>query len=56
MIILKSIQWFLGIVMIFYLYKALLGHIHHGDGWRAGMVAITWLLLATITSGFLELG
>lgn len=34
MVILKAIQWLLGLAITFYLYKALLGKLRNGEGLR----------------------
>ncbi len=53
--LLKTIQWLLGIVIAFYLYKALLGKLRDGDGIKAGMIALAWFATALITSGVLKI-
>lgn len=55
MYLLKTIQWLLGIVIAFYLYKVLLGKLRDGDGLKAGMVALAWFATALITSGFVKI-
>lgn len=55
MYILKTIQWLLGIVIAFYLYKALLGKLRDGDGIKAGMVGLAWFAIVLITSGFIKI-
>lgn len=54
MFILKTIQWLFGLVIAFYVYKALLGKLRDGDGLKAGMVAVAWFAIALVTSGFIR--
>lgn len=55
MYLLKTIQWLLGIVIAFYLYKALLGKLRDGDGIKAGMVGLAWFAIVLITSGVIKI-
>jgi hypothetical protein len=53
--ILKAIQWLLGLVIAFYLYKALLGKLRDGDSLRAGVVAVIWFVTVLVTSGLIKI-
>lgn len=53
--LLKTIQWLLGLVLAFYLYKALLGRLRDGDGLKTSIVAAVWGLIVLVTSGFVRI-
>jgi len=51
MTILKIIQWLLGLAITFYLYKALLSKLRDGDGLKAALATVVWMIIALFTSG-----
>lgn len=53
--VLKVIQWLLGLIICFYLYKGLLGKLKTGDGRKAGVVALVWFTITMVTSGLINL-
>ena len=53
--ILQFIQWALGAMIAFYIYKGLLGKLRDGDGLKAGIVAAAWLAATLITSGVIKI-
>lgn len=55
MSLLKVMQWALGLVISFYLYKALLGKMSGGDGLKFGVVALIWIFTILVTSGFVKI-
>lgn len=55
MTILKIIQWLLGLVVTFYLYKALLGKLRDGDGLKSVLVAVAWITITVSTSGLVKI-
>lgn len=55
MVILKAIQWLLGLAITFYLFKALLGKLRDGDGLRVASIAIIWLAITLLTSGLIKM-
>ncbi len=52
---LKAIQWALGFVISFYLYKALLGKMYDGDGVKFGVMALIWIAIILVTSGLIKI-
>lgn len=55
MMILKIIQWLLGLAITFYLFKALLGKLRDGEGLRAALIAVVWLIITLLTSGLIKI-
>lgn len=53
--LLKTIQWLFGLVLAFYLYKALLGKLRDGDGLKASIFAAVWFSIVLVTSGFVKI-
>ena len=55
MSLLKTIQWLLGLMLAFYLYKVLLGKLRDGDCLKALIVAAIWFSIVLVTSGFVRI-
>lgn len=55
MVLLKVVQWLLGFVVIFYLYKALLGKMCDGDGLKFAVASLIWVTTMLFTSGLIEI-
>jgi hypothetical protein len=51
----RIIQWTLGLIVCFYLFKGMLGEFQDGDFSKAAIVAIVWLGLVAFTSGILKI-
>ncbi|MDD4911157.1 MAG: hypothetical protein PHP57_02590 [Sideroxydans sp.] len=56
MAILNFIEWLMGLLVMFYILKGLLGKMQDGDFSKAGIFAITWLILVAFTSGLIKIG
>ena len=52
----KLIQWIIGLVLVFYFWKALLGQFREGDFFKAGILAAIWIGIALFTSGLIGIG
>lgn len=52
--LIETTQWLLGLVIAFYLYKALFGKLREGDGLKATIVAAVWFATGVVTSGLFK--
>lgn len=55
MVILDFIRWAMGLLVVFYMLKGLLGKFRGGDFTKGVIIAAIWLGLTAITSGLISI-
>jgi hypothetical protein len=55
MVILKFIQWVVGLIVMLYVLKGMLGKFRDGDLTKGVIIAAIWLGLAVVTTGFISI-